>query len=474
MRKRHFIYRLISLAVALTILFVVGLTSLAQDEEVPAEDSSTITEVAYATTDEVVAVQFNLDQTWLLLTAFMVFFMQAGFAMLEGGMIRHTGTVNSMAENFLDAALTGIAFYAIGYGIAYGTSVNGLFGASNFFLNFADGTGAGDGALFVGWFFQFAFAGAAGTIATGAMAERTNFKGKIVYSIIIGLAIYPVVVHWIWGGGWLFQMGFHDFAGSTVVHQLGGIIALVGAIVVGPRFGKVFGEEPKPSNLMLATLGTMILWFGWYGFNVGSTLNASNPTIMGLVAVNTTLAACVASTAAMLFVYLRRGKWDLGFILNGSLAGLVAITAGCAFVSPIGAIVIGAVAGIVVVLAVDVIEKAKVDDAVGAFAVHGVCGMLGTLAIGFWGVSGLTLDGSAGLFMGGGVSLLVTQAIGVGAVALWAVATSTVMFVALNAIGILRVPSEADEIGIDAYEHWASLYGDLLGDVVPSKEPAGD
>jgi Amt family ammonium transporter len=266
-------------------------------------------------------------------------------------------------------------------------------------------------------------------------------------------------------------MGFLDFAGSTVVHQVGGILALIGAIIVGPRVGREFGSPPAPSNLMLATLGTFILWFGWYGFNVGSTLGASNPNIMGLVAVNTTLAPSAGALAAMLMIYFRTQKWDLGYMLNGSLAGLVGITAGCAFVNPLGALAIGLTAGVVVVLAIDAVEAAKIDDAVGAFAVHGACGMLGTLAIGFWGVPALT-GGAGGLFMGGGIDQLVVQAIGVIGVTVWCVVTGTAMWLLVKALGILRISSEAEAIGIDMYEHNASLYADILP--VASTEAAGD
>ena len=471
MRNRKLITRLISVSVALVFLFVMGMSAIAQDEEAPAEETAVeevVAEEAVVVTLETVAtdvaaVQFNLDMTWLLLAGFLVFFMQAGFAMLEGGFIRHTGVVNSMIENFMDAAITGLAFFAVGYGIAYGTTAGGFFGTDLFFLNMANGAGEGDAALFVGWFFQFAFAGAAATIATGAMAERTHFLGKMMYSLLLGLFIYPVVVHWIWtGGGWLAAMGFHDFAGSTVVHQTGGIIALMGALIVGARPGRVFGKPPRPHNLMIATLGTFILWFGWYGFNVGSTLSASNPTIMGLTAVNTTLGAAAGSLSALFFIYFRTKVWDLSFVLNGSLAGLVAVTASCAFVSPVAAIIIGLTAGVVVVLAVDAVERAKIDDAVGAFAVHGACGMLGTLSIGFWGLPSLTFNGEAGLFLGGGFDLLITQAIGVIAVGAWAAIVGGIMFTALKAIGVLRMPAEAEAMGIDAYEHGASMWPDVL------------
>lgn len=485
MQNRKLIYRLISIGVALTFLFAMGMASVgAQDdttdepaaEEVVAEEvvadeemaeEMTMAELAAA----IEAVQFNLDWTWIAIAGFLVFFMQAGFAMLEGGFIRHTGVVNSLAENFMDACVTGLAFFLVGFGLAYGSTLGaGTYEGGMFLLGGIDGTGATDDATFLDFFFQFAFAGAAATIATGAMAERTDFRGKLIYSAILGAVLYPVVVHWTWGSGLLASNGFIDFAGSTIVHQFGGIIALMGAIFVGPRVGRIFGSAPRPSNFGLAAIGTFILWFGWYGFNVGSTLAASNVTQMGLVAVNTTLAAASGALGAMFFIYFRTGKWDLGFILNGSLAGLVGITAGCAFVSPVASIIIGITAGVVVVLSVDAVEAAKIDDAVGAFAVHGACGALGSLAIGFWGIPELT-ETAGGLLVGGGFDLLLAQLFGVVVVTVWAVVTGAVMFGALRAAGLLRMPSSADEVGIDAYEHGASLWPDILP--VPS-EGAGD
>ena len=322
--------RLLAIGITGLILIVATTGAFAQDdggETPPAEDTTAVVEddvVAMATMADVETVQTNLDMIWLLLAGFLVFFMQAGFAMLEGGFIRQTGVVNSLAENFMDACVTGIVFFIVGYGIAYGSTESSLvIPGIDLMLGGIDGTGAGDGIEFVNWFFQFAFAGAAATIATGAMAERTNFPGKLLYSAILALIIYPIVVFWTWGGGWLTEQGFLDFAGSTIVHQTGGIIALIGAYFVGPRVGRVFGDPPQPSNLGLAALGTFILWFGWYGFNVGSTLAANDPNALGLVATNTTLAATVGAMSAMFFVYFTKGgKWDLAFILNGSLAGL--------------------------------------------------------------------------------------------------------------------------------------------------------
>ena len=465
MLNRKLLYRLVSIATATMFLLVVANMSLAQDDAAEGDTAAEVVEEA-AVEEEVALtaeeVQLNLDMTWVLIAGFLVFFMQAGFAMLEGGFIRHTGVVNSLAENFMDACITGVMFFIVGFGLAYGNTLGaGTYDSAMFLLGGIDGTAAGDGVTFVDFFFQFAFAGAAATIATGAMAERTDFRGKLLYSAVLGAVLYPVVVHWTWGGGMLAEGGFLDFAGSTIVHQFGGIIALMGAIFVGPRVGRVFGDAPRPSNLGLAALGTFILWFGWYGFNVGSTLGAGDVNALGLVAVNTTLAACIAALSAMFFVYIRRGKWDLTFILNGSLAGLVGITAGCAFVSPIGALAIGVTAGVLVVLAVDAVEAAGVDDAVGAFAVHGVCGAMGSLAIGFWGLPALT-ETAGGLLVGGGVDLLLVQATGVVVVAIWAVVTGAVMFGAIKAIGLLRMPSTADGVGIDAYEHGASVWPDIL------------
>ncbi len=386
--------------------------------------------------------------------------------MLEAGFIRQSGVVNSLIENFVDAGLTGVLFWAVGYTIAYGTSVGGLFGGGDY-LFFSGFSGSGDtfamdGDLYLGFFFQFAFAAAASTIATGGMAERTDFVGKIIYSAIVGAIIYPVVVHWIWGaGGWLFELGFNDFAGSTVVHMTGGILALVGAIFLGPRPGI---EKGAPAhNLALATIGTAILWFGWYGFNVGSTLNAQDPALMGLVAVNTTIAAAAGTVATMMYVYATKGgKWDLGMSLNGSLAGLVGITASCAFVAPWAALLIGITSGIVVILSISAVQASGIDDAVGAFAVHGACGALGTLSIGFFGLAELTWSGQAGLFMGGGFDLMILQITGVAAVTVWVTVTSVVMFGALKVVGLLRIPEEKFAMGIDAYEHGASVWPDVL------------
>ena len=464
--KRTFAYRLISIFLGLVILYSFGFGTIAQDD--PPADAPPAEEMM---AEEITAadVQYNLDHVWILLAGFLVFFMQAGFAMLEGGMIRETGVVNSLAENFMDACVTAIVFFVVGFGIAFGSAESsGFFPQIELFLGGATGAGEGDGSLFVNFFFQFAFAGAAATIATGAMAERTNFVGKLIYSAILGAVIYPVVVFWTWGGGWISQQGFVDFAGSTIVHMTGGIVALTGAYMLGPRAGRVFGRPPAASNLAIASLGTFILWFGWYGFNVGSTLGAGDVNQLGLVAVNTTLAATAGALGAMFHTYFVTKSWNVSFVLNGSLAGLVGITAGCAFVTPISAVIIGALSGIVLVISIGVIESLKIDDAVGAFSVHGACGAFGTIMIGIVGsqalLEGVVVDPrfAASLFDGGGVELLGAQVVGVVGVAIWVGVTSFIMFRVLNSMEVLHVDPEADRIGIDAYEHHASVWPNVL------------
>lgn len=471
--------RLIAMAIGTLILATFGTTfTIAQDtteEEAAVEETAAPVEEIVVEADPAASVQVAVDATFVFFASALVFFMQAGFAFLEAGMIRKTGVVNSMMENFMDAAFGGIAFFIVGFGLAFGTdNGSGLFGTSNFFLSdamtYVDGAAVygGEGlSIFILFFFQFAFAATAGTIATGAMAERTNFVGKMIYSFFIAAFSYPIVIHWIWGGGWLAQQGFLDFAGSTAVHLCGAMLALGGAIMLGPRKGRVWGSPPKPHNIVYATLGTMILWLGWYGFNPGSALAISNNGFVGLVTVNTTLAACIGAFVAVMFVYFRTGKWDLPAALNGSLAGLVAITAGCAFVAPWASLVIGGIAGVLVILSNDLFEKLKIDDPAGAFAVHGTCGAFGTLMIGLIGQPEL---GANSLLLGGSVDQLITQLIGVGAVVVWMGVTSFVLFFILKALGVLRISDHGEEMGIDAYEHGITAYPDVP---VPSAA-AGD
>jgi ammonium transporter, Amt family len=468
--RRRFFQRLFILAAASLVLAIFAPLSSAQDEDV-------ITSIN--------RVQASVDTTWVLLSGFLIFFMQAGFAMLEAGFVRQTGVVNILFENFIDAAVTALLFWAVGFGIAFGTDSSGIIGTDNFFLSgaivFENGgvTYAGQGLNTVTlFFFQFAFAATASTIVTGSMAERTDFMGDIIYTALMAIIFYPIVVHWVWGGGWLAQRGFLDFAGSTVVHTTGGVTALIGAIMLGARQGRVFGSPPRPHNLALATLGTMILWFGWFGFNPGSTLGTSDPGLMGLVTLNTLLSASGGVVSAMFFVYARTGKWDLSYTLNGGLGGLVGITAGCAFLAPTSAVIVGLIAGIVVVLAMDALESAGIDDPVGAFPVHGVCGVLGTLAIGFLSQPELT-RGRAGLLLGGGIEQLLTQALGSFSVVVFATVGALLMFGVLKALGRLRAAPEADVYGIDAHEHGATVWPDVLNidgtpTIIPNdEEPYG-
>jgi Amt family ammonium transporter len=420
-------------------------------------------------------LKLSVDTSWVLITGFLVFFMQCGFAMLEAGLVRQTGVVNTLAENFIDAAVTLLAWWTTGFAIAFGTTSNGFFGVDGFFLSnaFTLNNGAIEYAMGSGgstapintltlFFFQFAFSATASTITTGAMAERTEFKGDLIYAFIMGAVMYPIVVHWVWNnGGWLNKLNFHDFAGSSVVHTVGGWTSLVGAYLLGPRPNRVWGQIPPAHNLGYATIGTMILWFGWYGFNAGSTLTLDNTGLVGLVVVNTTLAASTGAVAAMLYIYFRFKQWHLFCGLNGSLAGLVAVTAGCAYIMPWAAALIGLVAGVLVLVVVDIIEWFEIDDPVGAFAVHGSCGMMGTIAVGLLGHPALTINKKAGLFLGGGFDLLGVQLGGIAAIALFTVAFSFLMFVPLKAVGLLRVNEEADRIGIDVYEHGASAWPDV-------------
>ncbi|AUT03320.1 ammonium transporter [Nostoc sp. CENA543] len=423
--------------------------------------------------EKIEALRFSIDTIWVLITGFLVFFMQAGFAMLEAGFSRQRGVVNALVENFIDAAVTILVWWAIGFGIAYGTSVGGLLGIDTFFLSQIPNS---DGVYPMGvpgskalinnytlFFFQFAFAATASTITTGAMLGRTDFIGNLIYSAVMGAFSYPMIVHWAWNvNGWLSKLSYHDFAGSSVVHCVGGWTALVGAYLLGPRPGRsAWGSPPPAHNLGLATLGTMILWFGWYGFNPGSTLGTSNTGLIGLVTVNTTLAGGAGALTAMIYQYIRTQKWHLEYCLNGALSGLVAITAACAYVAPWAAVLIGLTSGILLVQGIDLIESLQIDDPVSAFSVHGINGMMGTLAVGFLGQPELTLNKKAGLLLGGGIELLGIQLLGVVAIAVFTVAFSFLMFGSLKALGHLRVNSEGDRLGIDVHEHGASVCPDI-------------
>ncbi len=398
-----------------------------------------------------------LDALWLVLSASLVFFMQAGFAMVETGMTRAKNAGNILMKNLMDFAAGAIIYFMVGWALMYGSSIGGIIGSDQFFLK---GLELPD---YAGWMFQVVFAATAATIVSGAMAERTRFASYLIYSVVISGLIYPISGHWIWNGGWLAEMGFHDFAGSTVVHSVGGWAALVGAIILGPRAGKYvrnngkIGVKAIPGhNLPLAALGVFILWFGWYGFNAGSTLSGTDASI-AFIAVTTTLSASAGAIAAMTASWFAFGKPDPSMSLNGALAGLVGITAGCAVVSPAGAIIIGLISGVLVVASVELLDKKlHIDDPVGAVSVHGVCGAWGTAAVGLFatGASG----GITGLFYGGGLAQLGVQLIGIAAVFVWVTLTASLLFLAIKGIVGLRVSESAELAGLDIEEHGVESY----------------
>jgi len=398
-----------------------------------------------------------LDSLWLVIAAALVFFMQAGFAMVETGLTRAKNAGNILMKNLMDFAAGAVIYFAVGWGLMYGTSAGGFVGTDQFFLV---GFEPSD---FASWMFQVVFAATAATIVSGAMAERTKFASYLVYSVVISGLIYPISGHWIWNGGWLASMGFHDFAGSTAVHSVGGWAALAGAIVLGPRTGKyiysngkVVGVKAIPGhNMPLAALGVFILWFGWYGFNAGSTLSGTNPSI-AFIAVTTTLAASTGAIFAMGTSWIAFGKPDPSMSLNGALAGLVGITAGCFVVSPVGALIIGAVAGMLVVGSVEFIDKVlKIDDPVGAVSVHGVCGVWGTLAVGLFGTGAGDVTG---LFYGGGLHQLGVQLLGSLSVFVWVFVLALLLFFILKATMGLRVSEKAELSGLDIEEHGMESY----------------
>lgn len=400
-------------------------------------------------------VQENLNFVWTLVAAFLVFFMQAGFTMVELGFTRAKNASNIIMKNLMDFCIGSLAYWAIGFGLMFGVTTTGWFGTDGFFLS--DFIKDGDPWLYAFWMFQVVFAATAATIVSGTMAERTKFVGYLCYTVVISAVVYPVFGSWAWGGlyhggGWLEKMGFIDFAGSSVVHSVGGWAALAGAIVVGPRIGKFAKDgksKPIPGhNLPLAALGVMILWFGWYGFNAGSTTAAN--TDIALIAVNTTLSAAAGALFAMLTAWVRYGIPDVGMSLNGALAGLVGITAGCANLSPVFAVITGAVAGVVVVMSVVFFERMKIDDPVGAISVHGVCGAWGTLAAG--------LFYSGNLFSG---KIIGVQLIGIAAVFIWVFPTMYLSFRLIDSWVGLRVTEENEHHGLDFSEHGATSYPDF-------------
>ncbi|HDZ76693.1 MAG TPA: ammonium transporter [Candidatus Omnitrophica bacterium] len=422
--------------------------------------------VAFADEPTAASNAIAINTVWTLLAAFLVFFMQAGFAMVEAGFTRAKNACNIMMKNLMDFSIGSIAYWAIGFGIMFGASAFGFFGKDGFFLSAANPS-TGDGQWqFAFWIFQTVFAATAATIVSGAMAERTKFSGYLWYSVFITALIYPVVGHWIWGGGWLSAKGMIDFAGSTVVHSVGGWAALAGAIMLGPRLGKYNKDGTSNAipghSIPLAALGVFILWFGWFGFNAGSTTSGTNLSI-ATIAVTTNLAAAAGAICAMFTAWKRFGKPDTSMALNGALAGLVAITAGCASVSPLSAILIGAVGGVLVVLSVEFIDKVlRIDDPVGAVSVHGVCGVWGTLAVGLFAQASYGESSGAGavngLFFGGGLSQFMTQLIGVASVFVWVFGAALLLFGIIKVTIGLRVSKEEELKGLDIGEHGMESY----------------
>ncbi|HEY4668871.1 MAG TPA: ammonium transporter [Tepidiformaceae bacterium] len=417
-----------------------------------------------------------VDTAWLLLCAFLVFFMQAGFAMVTAGFVRAKNTANILMKNMIDACVGAVSFWMVGWAIAYGMGggSNGLFGSGDWFL-----VGFDD---YASWIFQFAFAAAAATIVAGALAERLKFSAYLIYTVVITALIYPVVVHWAWSAnGWLspfkedvlFANGYVDFAGSGVVHTVGGVAGLMGAILLGARRGK-FGRDGEINaipghNISLAVLGMFILWFGWYGFNPGSTLGLSGglADLAALVAVNTTLAAGAGAFVAVVASKLLTSRYDAGLTINGVLGGLVGITAGCATVDPWAAVVIGSVGSLVVFFGVRLIDNVRVDDPVGAVSVHGMAGIWGVLAVGLFSSqagmerAGYSDPSSYGLLLGGGAEQLGMQAIGIAAIVGWTAVTAFILFAAIKFTIGMRVGPEEEDRGLDLDEHGIDAYPDF-------------
>lgn len=430
-------------------------------------------------------LKVGIDTMWVMVAGMLVFFMNAGFCMLETGFCRQKNAVNVLSKNLIVFALSTIAFWVVGFGLMFGTS-NGFIGTEGIFLlsgadnSPAIGEAAYKGAyaslnwtgvpLLAKFFFQLVFAGTAATIVSGAVAERIKFVDFLVFSVLLVGFVYPITGHWIWGSGWLQDMGFFDFAGSAAVHSVGGWAALMGAYFLGPRLGKYSkdgGTVAIPGhNMSIATLGALILWLGWFGFNPGSTMAVGNGSLIAHIAITTNTAGAFGAIAAMITAWIVLGKPDLSMIINGLLAGLVAVTAGCAFVGVFQAAIIGTIGGIIVVFAVILLDKIKVDDPVGAIPVHLVNGVWGTLAVGLFAVGPSTAEGALygtgpakGLLMGGGISQLWIQLVGVVSIAGITVLLSSIIWLVLKSVMGIRVTPEEERIGLDISEHGMEAYG---------------
>ncbi|MBN2407468.1 MAG: ammonium transporter [Elusimicrobia bacterium] len=400
----------------------------------------------------------GIDTLWVMIAAFMVFIMQAGFGMLEAGLIRTKNTCNILMNNFLDFCMASMGFFMFGYAVMFGAG-NGFMGFTGWFLSGAETHN--NLPLYANWLFHAVFCGAAATIVAGGIAERMKFTAYLIYSFLISATVYPLVGHWIWGGGWLSGLGFADFAGSTVVHTVGGSAALVGTMILGPRIGK-FNKDGSANaieghSMTLASLGTLILWFAWFGFNPGSTLSVGDGSQIAHVAVTTNLAAVAGGLTGMFFAWKKFGKPDLTMTMNGTLAGLVAITAPCAYVMPIEAVLIGAAGGVIVVMGTVFLDKIHIDDPVGAVPVHMMNGIWGTLALGIFGHKSLGLA-REGLLHGGGLTQFAVQLLGVGTVAAFVLFVMFVIFKLLDITIGLRVSREEELKGLDLTQHGMETY----------------
>ena len=406
------------------------------------------------------APTFNaLDTFWVIFAAVLVFFMQAGFGLVEAGLVRAKNAGNILMKNLMDFSFASLAFFAVGYAVMWGQG-NSFFGTEGWFLIGVESPVEGV-PLYAFWLFQAAFAGAAATIVAGGVAERMKFSAYLLYAVVISALVYPIVGHWVWGGGWLAELGFYDFAGSTVVHGVGGAAALVGSIMLGPRIGK-FDKNGRPKvisghSMPLAALGVFILWLGWFGFNAGSTLGLGDPYIVSLIVINTSVAAAAGAIVAMIVAWIKFGKPDVSIAFNGVLAGLVGITAPCAAVTPLAAIAIGAIAGVVVVCGLLLFDRLQIDDPVGAISVHGLCGIWGTLAVGLWGLESLGAPGD-GLFVGGGLKVLGVQALGTAVCLGFVALTMWVAFKLIDMTSGLRVARDVELRGLDVHEHGMESY----------------
>lgn len=441
--NRSNVLKRISLFVLLT-LAVVSTNAFAEDDQI-----------------SIAELKQGLDTLWVLIAAFLVFFMQAGFGMVEAGFIRAKNTCNILTKNFLDFCMATLGFFLVGYALMFGNG-NSFCGTSGWALAGLSETTPNGIPIFAFWLFQAAFCGAAATIVAGGMAERMKFSAYLIYSFVISALIYPIIGHWIWGGGWLSKMGFFDFAGSTVVHTVGGMAALIGTIILRPREGK-YAIDGKPNaipahSIPLASLGVFILWFGWFGFNAGSTLTVGDGFAIGRVAANTNIAAALGGIAAILTAWKRFGKPDLSMAMNGALAGLVAVTAPCACIDPWAAGVIGIVAGIICVLGVEFLDKLRIDDPVGAVPVHGMCGIWGTIAVGIFGKKALGLPNDGFIYSGNPMQLGI-QLVGSVSAIIFVLVTMGLLFKLIDMVIGLRVHREEELRGLDIGEHGMEAYG---------------